>query len=54
MIMVETPRLKMTPLAFPFLTLVLAAFIFRRPGGTVAIKAAEKVAKKRITKCVIA
>jgi hypothetical protein len=49
--MVETPRLKIMPLVLPFSTLILAAFMFRRPGGTVAIKAAEKVAKNRISKC---
>jgi hypothetical protein len=43
----------MIPFSLPFSTLVLAAFILSSPGGTVAIKAAEKVAKKRIIKCVI-
>jgi hypothetical protein len=51
MIMVDTPRLKIIPLVLPFSTLILAAFMFNRPGGTVAMKAAEKVAKKRVSKC---
>jgi hypothetical protein len=53
MIMVATPRLNIIPFSFPFLTLVWAAFIFSKPGGTVAIKAAEKVTKKSMIKCVI-
>jgi hypothetical protein len=51
--MVDTPRLKMIPFIFPFFTLVFAAFIFNRPGGIVAINAAENVAKKSISRCVI-
>src|SRR5680860_1012015 len=47
-IIVDTPILKMIPFVFPFSTLTFAAFIFSSPGGTVAIKAAENVAKKRM------
>ena len=49
-IIVETPRLNTIPFSLPFLTLVLAAFIFNNPGGTVAINAAEKVTKKSMIK----
>ena len=49
----ETPKLKITPFNFPFSTLTLAAFMLSKPGGTVAIKAAENVAKKSMSTWVI-